>query len=122
MLGSLSDISEQQKSVGFFTFIRLVGTLYFKKHYAAVVSLKGLETPQQLFNGFCNSGPEQNHLEWYNCIRAIVSDRITSEPERMPSPTSMWRHWMRSCWVAHLWLNSPEVDVQASLPSPDNCG
>ena len=122
MLGSLSDISEQQKSVGFFAFIRLVGTLYFKKHYAAVVSLKGLETPQQLFNGFCNSDPEQNHLEWYNCIRAIVSDRITSEPERMPSPTSMWRHWMRSCWVAHLWLNSPEEDVQASLPSPDNCG
>ncbi len=29
-------------------------------------------------------------LCWYDDIRSIVSDRITSEEDRMPSHTSMW--------------------------------
>ena len=102
MLGSLSDTTEGEKSNGFYALLRLIGTLYFKKYFAALVSLKGLETPQQLLNACSASDLKDKHLEWYNTIRAIVSDRITSEQERMPTHTSMWRHWLRSCWVAHM--------------------
>ena len=62
------------------------------------------------------------HLEWYNSIRAIVSDRITCEQDRMPSHTSMWRHWQRSCWIAGMWSNSSEEDIEDSLPPPEECG
>ena len=65
---------------------------------------------------------KEKHLEWYNTIRAIVSDRITSEQERMPSHTSMWRHWLRSCRIACMWSNASEEDIQNSLPLPEVCG
>ena len=116
MLGSLSDTTENKIFFGFLVLLRLIGTLYFKKHYSAVVSLKGLETPQQLFYACTDCDPKERYLEWY---RAIVSDRIT---ERMPSHTSMWRHWLRTCWVACMWSNSSEEDLQWSLPLPDDCG
>lgn len=40
----------------------------------------------------------------------------------MPSHTSMWRHWIRSCWVAHMWSNSSRENIRESLPSPETCG
>ena len=104
MDGLLSDTSEERIEMGFLAFLRLIGTLYFKKHYAAMVSLKGTETPLQLFHAHPPSTDlKEQHLLWYNNIRQVVSDRITSEEERMPSPTSMWRHWLRACWVACMW-------------------
>ena len=123
--GLLSDTTEDKKEMGFLAFLRLIGTLYFKKHYSAIVSLKGVETPQQLLNAQESSSQlcqKQLHQQWYNSIRAIVSDRITKEQERMPSHTSMWRHWLRSCWVSHMWSNSSEEDVHQSLTNPEACG
>ncbi len=122
--GLLSDISQGRIEKGFLSFLRLIGTLYFKKHYAAIVSLRGIETPVQLFNAHAHSYHDikTQHLIWYDDIRGIVSDRITSEEERMPSHTSMWRHWLRSCWVAHLWKNSPYADIFTSLSAPEHSG
>ena len=122
MIGSLSNTAEDDKNTGYLSFLRLIGTLYFKKHFSAFVSLKGVQTPQQLFHTCCESNPQEQHLKWYNTIRSVVGDRITCEQERMPSHTSMWRHWLRSCWVAQMWSNSPEEDLQGSLPPPDDCG
>lgn len=122
MSGLLSDFTEDKKDLGFLALLRLVGTLYFKKYYSAVVSLKGVETPQQLFNSFTETDPSQKHQLWYNQIRAIVGERISDERDRMPSHTSLWRHWLRSCWVAQMWGNSAEEDLQQSLPSPEVCG
>ncbi len=119
MPGSLSDSGEKNKENGFLAFLRLIGTLYFKKHYSAIVSLKGSKTPHQLFNA-CNGANQ--HIEWYNTIRAIVSDRILCEEDRMPSHTSMWRHWLRSCWIAQMWFNSFKEDIHDSLPQPDFYG
>lgn len=64
----------------------------------------------------------EQHKAWYSEIRSIVSDRITNEEERMPSLTSMWRHWLRSCWVAKMWSNSIEEDPYQGLPPPEECG
>ena len=39
-VGLLSDISEDKRERGFLAFLRLIGTLYFKKHISAMASLK----------------------------------------------------------------------------------
>ena len=58
----------------------------------------------------------------YDDIRSIVSDRITCEEDRMPSRTSMWRHWLRSCWVAQLYQSAHIQDPFALLPPPERSG
>jgi len=122
--GLLSDMAENCKEVGFLAFLRLIGTLYFKKHYSSIVSLKGVQTPQQLLHAqetSLNSTPQEVHSLWYNCIRGIVSDRIIDEKDRMPTHSSMWCHWIRSCWVACMWSNSSREDIRESLPPPESC-
>ncbi len=51
-----------------------------------------------------------------------VSDRIIYEEDCMPSHTSMWCHWLRSCWIAQMWFNSFKEDIHDSLPQPDLYG
>ena len=55
MPGCLSETSTTNKKSGFLSFIRLVGTLYFKKYLSAFVSVYGFDTPNQLFNSFVDS-------------------------------------------------------------------
>lgn len=120
--GHLNETSEINRSRGFYSFLRLIGCLYFKKYYSAVVSLRNIDTPQQLLQSFSATDKEQQHKEWYNTIRSIVSDRITNEEERMPTMTSMWRHWLRSCWVLSMWQNSTQADLYSDLPKPEASG
>lgn len=121
--GSLSDnSSESEIKGGFLSFVRLIGTLYFKKHLSAFVALRCVQTPVQLFNSIAGHTTEEKHELWYGNIRGIVSDRICSEEERMPSYTSLWRHWLRSCWVAQMWKHSPKRNVYGALPPPEECG
>ena len=71
--------------IGFLSFVRLIGTLYFKKHLSAFVALKCVQTPVQFFYSIAGQTIEERHELWYSNIRGIVSDRICSEEERMPS-------------------------------------
>ena len=64
----LSYISEEDKHTGFLPFLRLVGCLYFKKHYSAVVILTSIETPEQLLNSFPFGSDEEQHQNWYDKI------------------------------------------------------
>ena len=114
--GLLCHNSEDNKAAG---FLRIIGCLYFKKHYSAVVSLKSIETPQQLLHSFPPDPEVDQHKAWYNAIRSIVSDRIMNEEERMPSLTALW---LCSCWVAKMWYNSTEEDLYDELPPPELCG
>ena len=88
--GLLCHNSEGNKAAGFLAFLRLIGCLYFKKHYSAVASLKSIETPQQLLHSFPLDPEVDQHKAWYNVIWSIVSDRIVNEEERMPSLTALW--------------------------------
>ena len=119
--GRLSDCSISDFEKGYLAFLRLIGTLYFKKHYSAFVSLRGIETPQHLMNSISATTLLEQHSAWYN-IRAIVSDRITDEDQRMPSESAVWRHWLRSCWIINMWRNSPEQDVFSNLTPPEESG
>ena len=57
---------------------KLTRAILHSVYYAAIVSLEGAETPQQLFNAQEKQLPKDMHLQWYISIRAIVSDRITT--------------------------------------------
>ncbi len=57
----LSEHKETNKKKGFLSFQRLIGTLYFKKHYAAMASRKDVQIPQQLFN--CHRKSADPHRE-----------------------------------------------------------
>ena len=122
-IGSLHKTQPEYRGDGFLAFVRLIGTAYFKKHLAAFISLYKYETPKHLFTSLDPSlDPYAKHEVWLQEIRSVVNDRITTEEEKVPSITSLWRHWIRSCWVAELWNNSIASDVYSTLSSPENSG
>lgn len=120
MDGCLSQTREDNDS-GFLAFLRLIGCLYYKKHWSAFVSRHNCETPQQLFQ-LASGQQEDRHIQWMDMIRKVVSDMITSEEERLPSLSALRRHWNRTCWVQKYWQNATNHDVQKDLPSPENSG
>ena len=71
MPGCLSETQTYNLNSGFQAFLRLVGTLYFKKNLPAFVSEYGFATPNQLFNSL----DTQKHKMWIEKIRNVVADR-----------------------------------------------
>ena len=123
MPGSLHHTNTTSKETGFLSFMRLVGTCYFKRHLAAFIASKGHETPFHLYNSLDTSlSNTEKHTIWIQEIRKVVSERILNEEERLPSTTSLWRHWLRSCWVSQMWQNSSEQDMYNPLPLPEESG
>jgi len=121
MTGSLHQ-TQATKQYGFLSFIRLVGTCYFKRHHSAFESIKGHETPVQLYNSLDTMlPPKEKHELWLKRIR-IIGDTILSEEEKVPSITSLWRHWLQSCWVSALWQRSSVENIYISLPSAEESG
>ena len=120
MPGCLSETQTYNLNSGFQAFLRLVGTLYFKKNLPAFVSEYGFATPNQLFNSL-DTAP-QKYKMWIEKIRNVVADRIVCEEERVPSDGALWRHWLRTCWVSQMWANSPQEDVLEGLPPPEQSG
>ena len=59
---------------------------------------------------------------WLNTIREVISKRIINEEDRVPTITSLWRHWLRCCWVSQMWQHSSQADIFMSLPSPEDSG
>ena len=82
--GCLSQTEATNMKAGFLSFVRLIGTVYFKKNLATVVSKLGFETPNQLYNSMNKSlNDERKHREWYLSIKE--SD---SHYERRPEATN----------------------------------
>ena len=54
--------------------------------------------------------------------RLTVSNRIVNEEERCPTDSSLWRHWLRSCWIHQMWQRSALSDVYSTLPPPEHSG
>ena len=100
--GSLSDIALKNDvhKQGFLAFLRLIGTVYFKKHATAFNST----SPDNHFKNFITtSDVEVQHRNWLEDIRQNTWDRITFETEMIPSIEALQRHWKRSCWVTDMW-------------------
>ena len=123
LVGCLHGTSLGNTEDNFLSFIRLIGTCYFKKHTTAFVAIKGYKTPSHLYNSLDPSlPPKERHRVWLNTIREVVSDRIINKEDRVPTITSLWRHWLRCCWVSQMWQNSYQPDIFSSLPSPQDSG
>ncbi len=102
-LGTLADVAldgDHYKN-GYLAFLRLVGTIYFKKHGTAFDT----PTPATHFRNFAKAGKsiQQQHSDWLEDIRQSIWDRIKVENEMVPSNDALNLHWKRSCWVIHMW-------------------
>ena len=123
MPGFLHNTSLNNRENGFLSFIRLIGTCYFKKHLSAFVALKGHKTPTHLYNSLDPSlQMTEKHKQWLQQIREVVGDRIINEEDRVPTFTSLWRHWLRSCWISQTWQRSSYPDIFSTLPAPELSG
>jgi len=84
---------------------------------------KGYKTPIYLYNSIDASiQAEERHWQWLNQIREVVGTRIIHEEERVPSQTSLWWHWLRSCWISQMWQQSSQLEIYGSLPPPTEYG
>lgn len=112
--GSLSDVllNNDAHKQGFLAFLRLVGTVYFKKHATAFES----DSPESHFKSFTTSSTdiEQQHRNWLEDIRQSTWDRINFEAEMVPSTEALWRHWQRSCWVINMWRQADRNTMQVA--------
>lgn len=101
--GTLADtgLEEETYKNGFLAFLRLIGTVYFKKHAT------GFETPSPANHFLKFSGTHttilQQHKDWLEDIRQNVADRSTFDNDMIPSNEALYYHWKRSCWVTHMW-------------------
>lgn len=123
MPGLMAQVNTENRALGFLSFLRLVGAVYFKKHLVSFTTVCNVETPQQLYNSTDSAcTPEDRHKLFIQKICSINSERITSEDERMPSLSSLWRHWLRTTYTCTLWQNSHLHDAYSNLPLPENSG
>ncbi len=81
LLFSTADKIEQN----FLSFLRLIGTLYFKKHFSAMVSLRGTET---LLNSQKTS---MDHTKQHECLYDWMF---------------VWRHTIYCEWSNYMWGGS----------------
>lgn len=94
-----------------------------KKYWSAFATQHNCETPQQLFQLVpLSKTSEERHEWWIEKIQEVVSERILSEDERIPSTSALHRHWARTCWVSQFWKYSIKQDVQQGLSSPQQSG
>lgn len=102
--GTLADTSLNDTSLGFMAFMRLVGTVYFKKHASGF----DVTSPATHFLKFIDPSctPIQHHSAWLEDIRQNIWHRIRFENEMIPSDESLLQHWQRTCWVSHMWLQA----------------
>lgn len=123
MPGSLHQVGPNENTTGFLSFIRLIGSMYFNKHISSFATLYNHTNPHHSFNAIDPSlRLEERHKQWIQHVASVVAERITTEEQRVPSVTSLWRHWKRSCWTLQLWLNSPRSDPYMYTPPPEESG
>ena len=117
-------LSETDSESGFLAFIRLMGSLYLKKYLSAFLTAHNCNTLEQFFRMISSvqNTARENHEEWIRRIQEIVSDRVLSEEERLPSTTALHRHWLRTCWIREFWHNAIQQDVMTGLPLPEESG
>lgn len=113
--GSLSDVSLTGNvyTTGFLAFLRLIGTIYFKK-YITAFDYNSPETHFKSLNvtTLSSVGTENVHTKWLEDSRQQIWDRTTSEDEMIPSTDALWRHWLRSCWVMDMWGQADHAALQ----------
>ena len=112
--GTLADVNlETNFTNGFLAFLRLVGTAYFKKHSRSFSQ----DTPEGHFNNFWKDGlsPLDHHRLWIEDIKQQTWDMVLYESDMIPNIDALYRHWLRTCWVIHMW-NQADKNTMTLLP------
>ena len=83
---------------GFYSFMRLIGAVYFRAHRPAFPEYS---SPESLFNSISdpNMTVEDRHTHFIECIRTAIWDRIVFEDQLLPSVDALKRHYLRAKWV-----------------------
>jgi len=102
--GTLADTDTSSETLGFLSFVRLVGSVYFTKNKKWFTKA----TPEAHFNSTVKPGnsPLQNHLEWLDAIRMKIWGKTASLAKELPSGDALQFHWKRSVWVLDMWRQS----------------
>ena len=102
--GSLGDVTPSMQHLGFLSFARLVGTMYFKAHLDAFT----YQTPQSLYNSLSDPSTEteEQHRIWLDTIRSTCWVYAGSAADELPSTDALYLHWKRSVWVINMWHQS----------------
>ena len=113
--GTLSDTNLEQDSYenGFLAFIRLIGTVYFKKYSTGF----NTSSPAVHYQSFIRSDTaiRDQHLNWLNNVRENIWHRIKFENEMIPSNAALYLHWKRTCWISHMWS---QADINTMVLKP----
>jgi len=98
---TLSDVTPETESLGFLSFVRLIGTAYFNLNVASFSH----RTPQAHFNSPSepNLTSKQHHLHWLDEVRSTCWVRAGLPADEVPSNDVLILHWRRSVWVIHMW-------------------
>ena len=133
--GSLSDCSLETNSyeLGFLAFLRLIGTIYFKKNASAFTAT----TPQSHYSTFSESdgrvSVKDQHINWLadkgssiwdrtefenNMIPNWLADKGSSiwdrtefENNMIPSIDPLYCRWTRTCWVLDMWAQAASNQI-----------
>ena len=102
--GSLADtdLHTENYKQGFLAFLRLVGTIYYKKHASAF----DYPSPATHFLQFVDPTPLAHHTEWIDDVRQHIADRSMFDNDMLPTTDALFLHWKRSCWVLHMWAQA----------------
>ena len=111
--GTLADISIEDNETGYLSFLRLIGSVFFKKHASGF----NTTSPQSHFLTFLdpNLTTMEQHCAWLENVRQTIWDRISFESEMIPSDEALHLHWIRSCWVIHMWA---QADTNMTVLQP----
>ena len=91
--GSLGDVTPSMQHLGFLSFARLVGTMYFKAHLDAFT----YQTPQSL------TETEEQHRIRLDTMWSTCWVYAGSAADELPSTDALYLHWKRSVWVINMW-------------------
>ena len=99
-----TDLEGTAFDAGFLAFLRLIGTVYYKKHAS------GFDTPSHATHYLRFTDPtlsiKQCHFNWLADIRDNIWNRIRFENQMIPSTDALYFHWQRACLVMNMWGQS----------------
>ncbi len=106
--GSIGTVSFDRDSLSLYSFLRLVGCAYFRKH----TSLFAPQTPVTLFYSIPDPKDTwDHHKRWLETIRNKVWRTVDHEKQRLPSTEALRLHWWRCLWVLGMWHSATQNDV-----------
>lgn len=102
-------LRDNEYKLGYLAFMRLIGTVYFKKNSSGFDTV----SPATYFSQFNDhTTVEEQHSSWLQEIRQTIWYRTKFENEMIASDEALLLHWQRSCWILHMWSQADRSDLE----------